>query len=99
MRWVTDWKSSLSQFPFSAILSILAQEGLANLLLAVTDPGDALLVTEPCYPSYFGAAALAGLALLCFDLEPPNRDCDDLVVLGAARLGDLRLIDNIVVTI
>ena len=33
------------------------------------------------------------------NLEPPNRDCDDLVVLGAARLGDLRLIDNIVVTI
>ena len=33
------------------------------------------------------------------NLEPPNRDCDDLVVLGSARLGDLRLIDNIVVTI
>ena len=33
------------------------------------------------------------------NLEPPNRDCDDLVVLVAARLGNARLIDNLVVTI
>lgn len=33
------------------------------------------------------------------NLEVPNRDCDDLVVLAAARLGTTRLIDNIVVTI
>ncbi len=32
------------------------------------------------------------------NLEIPNRDCDDLVVLAAARLGTARLIDNIVVT-
>lgn len=33
------------------------------------------------------------------NLEIPDRDCDDLVVLAAARLGTTRLIDNIVVTI
>jgi pantoate--beta-alanine ligase len=33
------------------------------------------------------------------NLEVPNRDCDELVVLTAARLGAARLIDNIVVTI
>jgi pantoate--beta-alanine ligase len=33
------------------------------------------------------------------NLEPPNRDCDELVILVAARLGKARLIDNIVVTI
>jgi pantoate--beta-alanine ligase len=33
------------------------------------------------------------------NLEVPDRDCDDLVVLAAARLGGARLIDNIVVTI
>ena len=33
------------------------------------------------------------------NLETPNRDCDDLVVLVAARLGNARLIDNLVVTI
>ena len=33
------------------------------------------------------------------NLEIPDRDCDDLVVLVAAQLGGARLIDNIVVTI
>lgn len=33
------------------------------------------------------------------NLEQPNRDCDELVVLVAARLGSARLIDNIIVTI
>ena len=33
------------------------------------------------------------------NLEIPDRDCDDLVVLVAAKLGGTRLIDNVVVTI
>ncbi len=33
------------------------------------------------------------------NLEIPDRDCDELVVLAAAELGNARLIDNIVVTI
>ncbi len=33
------------------------------------------------------------------NLEVPDRDCDDLVILAAAQLGDARLIDNLVVTI
>lgn len=33
------------------------------------------------------------------NLEQPDRDCDELVILTAARLGVARLIDNIVVTI
>ncbi len=33
------------------------------------------------------------------NLAIPDRDCDELVVLAAAHLGDARLIDNVVVTI
>lgn len=33
------------------------------------------------------------------NLEIPDRDCDELVVLAAARLGKARLIDNIVVSV
>ncbi|MDH3351264.1 MAG: pantoate--beta-alanine ligase [Gammaproteobacteria bacterium] len=33
------------------------------------------------------------------DLTPPNRDCDEIVILSAARLGKTRLIDNVVVTV
>jgi pantoate--beta-alanine ligase len=33
------------------------------------------------------------------DLTPPNRDCDEIVILAAAHLGKARLIDNVVVTV
>lgn len=33
------------------------------------------------------------------NLEIPDRDCDDLVVLAAAQLGAARLLDNIIVTV
>jgi pantoate--beta-alanine ligase len=33
------------------------------------------------------------------NLEMPDRDCDELVILAAAHLGRARLIDNIVITI
>ena len=33
------------------------------------------------------------------NLAPPDRDCDEIVVIGAVHLGKARLIDNIVVTI
>ena len=33
------------------------------------------------------------------NLAIPDRDCDELVVLAAAHLGNARLIDNVVVTI
>lgn len=48
--------------PERGVLPLIgAQEGLAHLLLAVTDPGDAVLLPDPAYPPYLGAATVAGL--------------------------------------
>lgn len=44
-----------------ALALIGAQEGFANLLLATTDPGDTVLITEPGYPNWYGATAVAGV--------------------------------------
>jgi len=44
-----------------ALCLIGSQEGLAHLLMAIADPGDVLLMCNVAYPSYFGAAMLAGL--------------------------------------
>jgi len=33
------------------------------------------------------------------NLEPPDRDCDELIVLAAAHLGNSRLIDNVIVQV
>lgn len=44
-----------------ALTLIGSQEGLMHLLLAVADPGQGLLLPEVAYPSYWGAAAVAGM--------------------------------------
>jgi aspartate/methionine/tyrosine aminotransferase len=42
--------------PETQALSLVgSQEGLAHLLMAVTDPGDGIFMTDVAYPSYFGA--------------------------------------------
>jgi aspartate/methionine/tyrosine aminotransferase len=55
------------------ILSLIgSQEGLAHLLLALTDPGDTILAPDPAYPSYFGAFALAGVKPYYIPLDHKN---------------------------
>jgi aspartate/methionine/tyrosine aminotransferase len=74
--------------PDRQVLSLIgSQEGLAHLLLALTDPGDLVLAPDPGYPSYFGAIALAGLELEPLPLLEENRFLPDLraVPAGTAR--------------
>lgn len=59
--------------PHTQVLPLIgAQEGLAHLLLAVTDPGDTLLLPDPCYPPYLGAAAVAELNVQTLPLRPEH---------------------------
>ena len=59
--------------PETQVLPLIgSQEGLAHLLLATTDPGDTLLLPDPCYPPYYGAAAVAGLKVLPLPLLPEH---------------------------
>ena len=68
--------------PASEVLPLIgAQEGLAHLLLAVTDPGDLLLLPDPCYPPYWGAAAVAGLRVQTLALLPERGFLPDLAAL------------------
>jgi aspartate/methionine/tyrosine aminotransferase len=53
-----------------ALSLIGSQEGLAHLLMAIADPGDVLLMCEVAYPSYFGAAKVAGLEVHLMPLGP-----------------------------
>jgi aspartate/methionine/tyrosine aminotransferase len=46
-----------------------SQEGLAHLLWAVADPGDVVLLPAVAYPSYWGAAAIAGLEVFPIPLR------------------------------
>lgn len=65
--------------PATEVLPLIgAQEGLAHLLLAVTDPGDTLLLPDPGYPPYLGAAAVAGLRTVPLPLHPERGFLPDL---------------------
>lgn len=74
--------------PERQVLQLIgSQEGLAHLLLAVTDPGDVILAPDPGYPSYFGAMALAGLEVVTLPLREEQQFLPDLtaVPVEAAR--------------
>jgi aspartate/methionine/tyrosine aminotransferase len=73
-----------------ALVLIGAQEGFAHLLLATTDPGDAVLLPEPGYPSWFGAVALAGLERVPMPLREENAFLPDLAALSADAVGRAR---------
>lgn len=65
--------------PETEVLPLIgAQEGLTHLLLGVTDPGDTLLLPDPCYPPYLGAAAVAGLRVHALPLHPERGFLPDL---------------------
>ena len=53
-----------------ALALIGSQEGLAHLLLALTEPHDLLLLPAVAYPSYFGAARVASLETFYIPLRP-----------------------------
>lgn len=56
--------------PDTEMLSLVgSQEGIGHLLLALTDPGDLVLIPEVAYPPYWGMAALAGLEVFAVPLR------------------------------
>lgn len=81
-RAVSSWMEGhfgLRVDPETQVLPLIgSQEGLANLLLATTDPGDLILAPDPGYPSYYGAMALAGLELHTMPLREANGYLPDL---------------------
>lgn len=81
-RAVSSWMEGhfgLRVDPETQVLPLIgSQEGLANLLLATTDPGDLILAPDPGYPSYYGAMALAGLELHTMPLREASGYLPDL---------------------
>ncbi len=85
---VADWferRFALRVDPETQVLPLIgAQEGFAHLLLACADPGDAVLLPDPAYPSYFGAVAAAGLDTVSLPLRAERGFLPDLGLVDAA---------------
>mgnify|MGYP001176596483 CR=1 FL=1 len=57
--------------PEAEVLGLMgSQEGLAHLALALTDPGDLILVPDPGYPIYTAGPVLAGARVYPYRLRP-----------------------------
>jgi LL-diaminopimelate aminotransferase len=60
-----------------------SKEGIAHLPLAVTEPGDAVLVPDPGYPVYTQGAVLAGVEPIAFSLPAERAFLPDPVEIEA----------------
>ncbi|MDQ1910196.1 LL-diaminopimelate aminotransferase [Paenibacillus sp. GD4] len=71
-RWY-EHRFGVQLDPEEEIVSLMgSQDGLAHLALAVTDPGDVVLVPDPGYPIYSASLVLAGVEAHYVPLRAEN---------------------------
>lgn len=59
--------------PRTEVCSLLgSQDGLSHIALTIVDPGDTVLVQDPCYPVFADGPALAGAKLYYMPLKKEN---------------------------
>ena len=65
--------------PDTEVLPLLgSKEGIAHLPLAIANPGDAVLVPDPCYPPYRSGTVFAGADVVSMPLLEENGFFPDL---------------------
>jgi LL-diaminopimelate aminotransferase len=79
--------------PKTEVLPLLGStDGLFNIHLCLLDPGDIVLVPDPCYPSYESAAKLAGGRVERFPLLRENDFLPDLEAIPAETARKAKMI-------
>lgn len=73
-RAFTDWYARIYGVegldPDTDILPLIgSKEGIINIAMAFVDPGDAVLVPDPGYPTYTSASRLAGAEVITYELS------------------------------
>lgn len=69
-----------------------SKEGIAHMPLAYIDPGDAVLVPDPCYPPYRSGTLFAGGEVIPMPLKEENGFLPDLKAVNHAQLHKVRMI-------
>ena len=79
--------------PASEILPLIgSKEGIAHMPLAYINPGDAVLVPDPCYPPYRSGTWFAGGEVVTMPLTDKNHFLPDLKAVKGAILHKVRMI-------
>ncbi|MDB5055382.1 MAG: class and aminotransferase [Bacilli bacterium] len=77
-RWY-QYRFGVELDPNDEILTLMgSQDGLAHLAMAITDPGDLVLVPDPGYPIYAASLVLAGVTPYTMPLRVENNFLPDL---------------------
>lgn len=73
---VAQWYSrryGVTLNPETQVVSLLgSQEGLTHIALSIADPGDTVLVPDPCYPAFSCGPMMAGARLAWMPLKKEN---------------------------
>ncbi|MEI6863318.1 MAG: LL-diaminopimelate aminotransferase [Candidatus Omnitrophota bacterium] len=79
--------------PESEILPLIgSKEGIAHMPLAFVNPGDVVLVPDPCYPPYKSGTLFAGAEPVLMPLIEKNHFLPDLKAVNHAILHKVRMI-------
>lgn len=79
--------------PLTEVLPLIgSKEGLSHLTLAVTNPGDLVVVPEPGYQAYIGGTILSGAEPLIYPLTPRTNYLVELDEIPEERLKRIRLV-------
>ncbi|MDP3804338.1 MAG: LL-diaminopimelate aminotransferase [Candidatus Omnitrophota bacterium] len=79
--------------PDSEIYPLIgSKEGIAHMPLAFVNPGDAVLVPDPCYPPYRSGTLFAGGEIISMPLTEKNHFLPDLRAINHASLHKVRMI-------
>ncbi|SFL13841.1 LL-diaminopimelate aminotransferase [Paenibacillus sp. 1_12] len=71
-RWY-QYRFGVQLNPWTDIIALMgSQDGLAHLAMAVTDPGDVVMLPDPGYPIYAGSLVLAGVTPFFLPLREDN---------------------------
>lgn len=78
--------------PASEIMPLIgSKEGILHISLAFVNPGDAVLVPNPGYPTYTSVSRLVGAEIITYSLTPENGWLPDLDALEQTDLSRVRI--------
>ena len=90
-RWFGK-RFGVSMNPDTEILPLIgSKEGIAHMPLAFVNPGDAVLVPDPCYPPYKSATYFAGAEPVLMPLLESNHFLPDLKAINHAIIHKIRM--------
>ncbi|MDO8525704.1 MAG: LL-diaminopimelate aminotransferase [Candidatus Omnitrophota bacterium] len=79
--------------PDSEIYPLIgSKEGIAHIPLAFVNPGEQVLVPDPCYPPYKSGTWFAGGEVLLMPLRAENKFLPDLKAINHAQMHKIKMI-------